>query len=66
METPPPHLFALTKSEQRVVLVILLALLAWPMAALFHRRQGDQLGPPATTAATPAIPLDEETAPDTR
>ena len=61
METPQ-HIFALTKSEQRVVILIMIALLAAAAAKQYH----DRLLRPAvqrpSTAAPAASPLDEESA----
>ncbi len=62
MEKPlPPHLFALRKSEQRVVLLILLALLFWQGARFFFRPKIQPLRGPRVPAVNNALPLDEKT-----
>jgi hypothetical protein len=50
----PPHIFALTKSEQRVVILILLALLAGTIA-MHYREKHSRISTPA--ADHPAAPV---------
>jgi hypothetical protein len=60
METPQ-HLFALSRNEQRVVVIIMILLIG--ATAIRHYKQGrvrPVLAPPATMERT--VPLDEESA----
>ena len=65
METPPrQHLFALTKSEQRVIVLVMLALLAFALAK-FYQDHGHRPNPPPPDIAEPvASPIEEEPATD--
>jgi hypothetical protein len=65
METPPrPHLFALTKSEQRVVILVMIALLAFALGKFYHGLSHRPELPPVGTAAPVASPAEEEPALD--
>jgi len=50
----PQHIFALTKSEQRVVILILLALLAGAIA-MHYREKQSHISTPAADHATPTV-----------
>ena len=65
MDTPPrQHLFALTKSEQRVIVLVMLALLALALAK-FYQDYVHRPDPPPTGIAKPwASPIEEEPATD--
>ena len=61
METPQ-HLFALSRKEQRVVILIMILLISMTAArAYWHRRSRPVL--PAATKVERTIPLDEESTP---
>lgn len=65
MDTPPrQHLFALTKSEQRVIVLVMIALLALALARFYQGlSHHPALSPPG--AATPvSSPAEEEPATD--
>jgi hypothetical protein len=65
METPPrQHLFALAKSEQRVVILVMIALLAFALAKFYHGLSHRPEPPPPGTAAPAASPIEEEPAVD--
>ncbi len=57
----PQHIFSLTRSEQRAVILIMIALLAGAAARHYHGRILRPALSPAT-AAPAATPLDEEPA----
>lgn len=61
METPQ-HIVALTRNEQRVVILIVLALLGLAVAKQYHDRSlGAPVTPPSNSAPA-ASPQDEEPA----
>ena len=62
METPPPpHLFALTKSEQRVIILVMIALLALALAKFY---QGLGRRPDPGIAKPLSSPIEEKSATD--
>jgi len=63
----PQHIFALTKSEQRVVILILLALLVGAITMHYREKQSHISTPAADHAATPVSTTpatDEQATPD--
>jgi hypothetical protein len=59
----PQHIFALTRSEQRVVIIIMVCLLLGAMGKRYYDGRSRPLAPP-TSSATPLSPAaDEEPAP---
>ena len=62
----PQHIFALTKSEQRVVILILLALLAGTIAIHYREKQSHISTPAADHAAATVstTPAHEQATPD--
>jgi len=52
----PQHIFALTKSEQRVVILILLALLAGAIAMHYREKQSHISNPARATTQPPVSP----------
>ena len=61
----PQHLFALTRSEQRVVIIIILCLLLGAVGKRYYEGRFHGVAP-ASTSATPAAPAadEEPAAPD--
>jgi hypothetical protein len=52
------HIFALTKNEQRVVILIMIVLLAGTAAKRYRDRESHRLppaSPPATAAPSPSV-----------
>jgi hypothetical protein len=60
----PQHIFALTKNEQRVVIVIMIALLAGSVTKHYHDLHSHLPLPAASTAPSPPLSDDDQTAPD--
>ena len=60
----PQHIFALTKNEQRVVIVIVIALLAGTVTKRYRDVHSHLPLPAATTAPSPALSDEDQTAPD--
>ena len=58
----PQHIFALTRSEQRAVILIMIALLAGAAARQYHDWSLRPALPSSSIAAPAASPLDEESA----
>jgi hypothetical protein len=60
----PQHIFALTKNEQRVVIVIMILLLAGTVTKRYRDVHSHLPLPPATTAPSPPLSDEDQTAPD--
>jgi hypothetical protein len=60
----PQHIFALTKNEQRVVIVIMIVLLAGSVTKRYHDLHSHLPLPAATTAPSPPLSDEDQTAPD--
>jgi hypothetical protein len=60
----PQHIFALTKNEQRVVIVIMIALLAGSVTKRYRDLHSHLPLPAATTAPSPLPSDEDQPAPD--
>jgi hypothetical protein len=63
MDTPQ-HIFALTKNEQRIVIVIMIALVAGTVAKSYRDIHSRPPLPAVTTSPSAPIPDEDQTAPD--
>jgi hypothetical protein len=60
----PQHIFALTKNEQRVMIVIMIALLAGSVTKRYRDLHSHLPLPATTTAPSPPLSDEDQPAPD--